>query len=144
MPHENSVMPHEVSVMPRKSSGKQDNQKPHPGFDLEPLPGAIVPQFIRCGKLGCHCQTGDRHGPYFYRIWRDGDKVRKVYVKVTDMEQVTLQCALHHACSDRLRRLVDEREHFSKERLRHTKQLAELTEWGRTRDMLTRFRLPRT
>ena len=111
-----------------------DNLEPLSASDLEPLPGTIVPQFIRCGKLGCHCQTGDRHGPYFYRVWRDANKVRKVYVKATDVEQVILQCALYQASSDRLRRLAVERDQLWKERLRYSKQLAELAEWGRAWD----------
>ncbi len=117
-----------------------DDLSPLLASDLSPLPGAVVPQFIRCGKLGCHCQTGERHGPYYYRIWREGQKVRKVYVKATDVEQVLLQCALYQACSDRLRRLAVERSQLWERRLQYSKQLAELVEWGKGQDKLARFR----
>ncbi len=64
-----------------------------------------MPQFIRCGKLGCHCQTDERHGPYFYRVWREGNKVCKAYVKVTDVEIVQQQIRLYEEQSAELKRL---------------------------------------
>src|SRR5271157_865920 len=29
--------------------------------------GGLVERWIVCGKAGCRCQTGERHGPYYYR-----------------------------------------------------------------------------
>lgn len=29
--------------------------------------GGLVERWIVCGKANCRCQTGERHGPYFYR-----------------------------------------------------------------------------
>jgi len=37
---------------------------------LRPRPmvsGGLVERFIVCGKAGCRCHTGERHGPYYYR-----------------------------------------------------------------------------
>ncbi len=44
--------------------------------------GAIVTKYIRCGRAGCHCNNpGDRgHGPYRYRVWREGSRVRTAYL----------------------------------------------------------------
>ena len=42
-----------------------------------PLEGEVCVQFIRCGKSGCRCQAGHLHGPYHYRVWREGAQVRK-------------------------------------------------------------------
>lgn len=70
----------------------------------EPLPGSVCEQFIRCGKLGCHCRMGKLHGPYYYRVWRGaGKEVHKVYVKGADVAQVRRQCASYLALSDELR-----------------------------------------
>lgn len=77
------------------------------GSALEPLPGAIVPQFIRCGKPGCRCACGHRHGPYFYRVWREGPKVYKEYVKITEVEGVRQQTLLYEALHQELRRLIE-------------------------------------
>lgn len=76
------------------------------GFEslTEPLPGTVCEQFIRCGKLACHCRTGKRHGPYYYRIWRGvGRTTHKIYVKRSDVAQVRRQCESHLALSAELR-----------------------------------------
>ena len=74
--------------------------------EIEPLEGEVCPQFIRCGKPGCRCQYDKPHGPYHYRIWREGTRVRKVYVKATEVEAVRAACVLgfllHLACFDNL------------------------------------------
>lgn len=67
--------------------------------EIEPLEGEVCPQYIRCGKAGCRCQSGKPHGPYHYRIWREGSQVRKVYVKASDLEAVKAACALHRDLS---------------------------------------------
>lgn len=59
---------------------------------ITPLPGKLCEQFIRCGKAGCRCQEGERHGPYYYRIWREGSRVQKVYVKREEMDAVQAAC----------------------------------------------------
>lgn len=70
-----------------------------PGKEIEPLEGEVCPQLIRCGKSGCRCQFGRLHGPYHYRIWREGTRVRKVYVKATEVEAVKAACMLHRTLS---------------------------------------------
>ena len=37
-------------------------------------------EWVRCGRAGCRCEAGDKHGPYTYRYWREGKKVKKSYV----------------------------------------------------------------
>jgi len=76
------------------------------GFDslMEPLPGTVCEQFIRCGNPGCHCRTGERHGPYYYRVWRGaGRTIHKVYIKRPDVARVRRQCESHLALSTGLR-----------------------------------------
>lgn len=54
-------------------------------------------QWVRCGKPGCHCARGERHGPYWYRFWRDHYGRHKVYVKPADLEAVRAACAAWQA-----------------------------------------------
>ncbi|MEA3198629.1 MAG: hypothetical protein QOE90_57 [Thermoplasmata archaeon] len=35
---------------------------------------------IRCGKTNCRCRAGQLHGPYTYKYWREGGRLRKAYV----------------------------------------------------------------
>ena len=65
--------------------------------------GDIVTQYIRCGKPTCRCRRGEPHGPYHYRTWRDGDKVRKVYVSAKDVAGVQAACDAYKALRRQLR-----------------------------------------
>jgi hypothetical protein len=56
------------------------------------LPGAVCAQWRRCGKPGCRCARGRPHGPYYYRFWREAGKLRKVYVRRADLEEVRSRC----------------------------------------------------
>ena len=57
-----------------------------------PLPGVVLPQWVRCGRANCRCAQDQLHGPYYYRFWRDGGRLRKTYVKASELEQVRAQC----------------------------------------------------
>ncbi len=37
-------------------------------------------EWIRCGKKGCKCESGERHGPYAYKYWKEEGRVKKAYV----------------------------------------------------------------
>ncbi len=76
---------------------------------LEPLEGEVCTQFIRCGKLGCRCQSGHLHGPYYYRIWREGAHVNKVYVKSSEIEAVKAGCEAHRELAHNLREIKQAR-----------------------------------
>jgi hypothetical protein len=56
------------------------------------LPGVVLPQMIRCGRPNCRCAQGHLHGPYYYRFWREDGKLRKAYVKPTELELVRALC----------------------------------------------------
>jgi len=56
------------------------------------LKGDLMEQMVRCGKATCHCREGKLHGPYHYRVWREGEKIRKEYVRPEDAENVREAC----------------------------------------------------
>jgi hypothetical protein len=57
------------------------------------LLGSLVEQMRRCGKAGCHCATGDEHGPYAYFSPRGGGRGTK-YVSAALAASVRA-CLLH-------------------------------------------------
>jgi hypothetical protein len=62
------------------------------------LPGTVHAQWVRCGNPGCHCARGERHGPYWYRFWRDAEgRRRKAYVQEADLAAVRAACAAWQA-----------------------------------------------
>lgn len=48
--------------------------------------GAVYLEHRTCGDESCSCMSGgEKHGPYKYRAYRDGDTVRRDYLgKATD------------------------------------------------------------
>jgi hypothetical protein len=54
---------------------------------IEPLPGVICEQRVRCGKPGCRCNSGSPHRA-FYRFWRERGKLKKKYIRKGDLEYV--------------------------------------------------------
>ncbi len=70
-------------------------------------PGTVLPQYIRCGKPACRCATGELHGPYFYRFWRDEDgRLRKVYVRRADLDEVRAACEARQEDARRARTIL--------------------------------------
>lgn len=63
---------------------------------IQPLPGALVRDFKRCGRPTCKCASGALHGPYFVRVWHDGTRRRKAYVKAKDAQQVRASIELYN------------------------------------------------
>jgi hypothetical protein len=56
------------------------------------LPGVVCQQWVRCGRSNCRCAREQLHGPYPYRFWREGGKLRKAYVRPEELEQVRQRC----------------------------------------------------
>jgi hypothetical protein len=44
------------------------------------LAGSLVKQYVICGKPGCRCQRGQKHGPLFYLYWKEQGRSRSLYV----------------------------------------------------------------
>ena len=62
------------------------------------LPGVVLPQWVRCGKPSCRCASGtDLHGPYYYRFWREGGRLRKRYVPRARLEETSAACERRRA-----------------------------------------------
>jgi hypothetical protein len=61
---------------------------------LEPFPvlaGSLVKQYIVCGKSGCRCQRGQKHGPLFYLYWKEQGRSRSLYVPREKVAEVQRQ-----------------------------------------------------
>ena len=60
------------------------------------LRGSLQAEYKACGKPTCRCATGARHGPYWYRRWRDGGRQRKQYVPAAELARVRAAIAAYH------------------------------------------------
>lgn len=59
---------------------------------IEGIQGAVCPQWKRCGKPRCRCAKGSLHGPYYYHFWYVDGKLRKKYIRKSNVEAVSAAC----------------------------------------------------
>lgn len=51
------------------------------GADGQRHVASIRRRFVRCGDASCStCRDGAGHGPYLYRRYRDGGRIREIYI----------------------------------------------------------------
>ncbi len=53
-----------------------------------PLKGVVVAEMKRCGKPSCRCNSGQLHGPYHVRYFRERGRLRKRYVSPHALQSV--------------------------------------------------------
>ncbi len=82
--------------------------------DVAPLPGTLCTRYTCCSKPTCRCRQGRPHGPYYYRVWREGSRVRTAYVKRSEVEAVRAACAAYKQAQTRLQDLRQERERLTR------------------------------
>lgn len=56
------------------------------------MTGTVHAQYVRCGKSNCKCAKGDLHGAYFYHFVRVGGKLKKRYLKLSEVETIQKAC----------------------------------------------------
>jgi len=47
---------------------------------LPMMAGSLVEQYVTCGKSGCRCRRGQKHGPLYYLYWKEQGRSRSLYV----------------------------------------------------------------
>ena len=84
------------------------------------LAGSVQVVWTRCAKTACRCARGERHGPYFRRVWREMGVTRVRYIRLADVPTVAAAIAT--------RRRIRPSGRETQRRLRGTRRLAELVE----------------
>ena len=72
------------------------------------LPGAVCEQWVRCGRANCRCARGEKHGPYFFRFWREDGRLRKQYIKRPDVDRVRAECEERRSEARLEKQILDE------------------------------------
>ncbi len=52
------------------------------------LQGTLVALYRRCGKKGCRCERGEKHGPAYCLSYKEGGVTRMVYIPASRLEEV--------------------------------------------------------
>jgi hypothetical protein len=80
-----------------------------PGSDRDSDP-QLVRERVECGKRGCRCTRGVRHGPYWYLRYEEWDRVavryRREYVPKDQVKRVRRWIRYHRAQHASVRALL--------------------------------------
>jgi hypothetical protein len=80
-------------ILPTKERRERDVMKTKTQKVLpKTMPGTVHAQYIRCGKPNCKCVRGELHGAYYYHFVRIGGRLRKRYLKASEVEAVKSAC----------------------------------------------------
>lgn len=71
----------------------------------EQLPGSLFARFSECGKEGCVCQEGHKHGPYYVLSTRRAGKAAFAYLDEQAAGEAKPLVDAHRAFRDGLREL---------------------------------------
>lgn len=52
------------------------------------LQGSLVALYRRCGKKGCRCERGQKHGPAYYLSYKEAGVTQMVYIPHSRLEEV--------------------------------------------------------
>jgi len=52
------------------------------------LQGSLVTLYRKCGKKGCRCERGEKHGPAYCLSYKEGGVTQMVYIPVSRLEEV--------------------------------------------------------
>jgi len=53
------------------------------------LPGSLVKRYTVCGKPGCKCRHGEKHGPFLYVSQKIGGKTRYRYIRAGEITKIS-------------------------------------------------------
>lgn len=56
------------------------------------LSGTVHVQYVRCGKTNCKCSRGELHGAYYYHFVRVDGKLKKRYLKASEVKSTQQAC----------------------------------------------------
>ena len=52
------------------------------------LQGSLVTLYRRCGKKGCRCERGEKHGPAYCLSYKEGGVTQMVYIPAFRLKEV--------------------------------------------------------
>ena len=54
--------------------------------DIGMIRGSLIERYLLCGKEGCKCERGEKHGPFDSLSFKEGEKQRNIYVMFFDIK----------------------------------------------------------
>jgi hypothetical protein len=57
-------------------------------YEMLPKRTAICRQYRKCRNPACRCRRGEQHGPYYFFFYRVDGRLRKLYIRKADAEDM--------------------------------------------------------
>jgi hypothetical protein len=54
----------------------------------EMLQGSLVVIYRKCGRKGCRCERGEKHGPAYYLSYKEEGVTQMIYIPAFRLEEV--------------------------------------------------------
>ena len=70
------------------------------------LAGSLVKQYVICGKPGCRCLRGQKHGPLYYLYWKEQGRSRSLYIPRAKVAELRRQIQNYRGLQKELARSV--------------------------------------
>lgn len=70
------------------------------------LSGSLVEKYIKCGKKGCKCSQGYKHGPYLHIQYYKKGKLKTFYIKRKDEEEYKRKLEENNKFRKNIKRLI--------------------------------------
>jgi hypothetical protein len=52
------------------------------------LQGSLVVLYRKCGRRGCRCGRGEKHGPAYYLSYKEEGVTQMIYIRASRLEEV--------------------------------------------------------
>ena len=59
------------------------------------LQGTLVEKYLKCGKAGCKCNRGEKHGPKYYLSYKLDGVTKMLYIPSKMLSEVKNQSCLY-------------------------------------------------
>jgi hypothetical protein len=73
--------------------------------NLDVIVGTVVETYLTCGRAGCRCHQGQKHGPYYLLTWSSGGRTRTRYIPRDKLEEVKRMTRRYQVARDALYKL---------------------------------------
>lgn len=52
------------------------------------IQGSLLERYLPCGKEGCKCEKGEKHGPFYYFTYFESGKHKIIYIPKDKVDKV--------------------------------------------------------
>jgi len=83
--------------------------------NVEMMQGSLFERYLPCGKEGCKCKKGEKHGPFYYLTYLEAGKLKTQYVPKDKVERVKKWIKAYKKVKEIIREIADINHRLLKE-----------------------------